>query len=93
MNLWWICLHYRFHGAGGGHKEWIYCGSWKPTLRDAEEMAYAKADLICGPGGWSCIETVLPQDAVPIDVVRAKATEVRNTLLNLNQTLKELESS
>ena len=88
--LWWMKLHYRFHGAGGEHTEWVYCGTWKPTQSVMEEVAQSKAEASCGPGGWTCTETAVPHSEVPMEIVHRKIREVGSEVEAGMKTLREL---
>lgn len=90
MNLWWIKLDYRFHGAGGGHTEWVYWGQQKPSGDNASEIAREKADLICGPGGWTCTESIVPHNAVPDEAVKTKIRELTSIIRNAENELDAL---
>ncbi len=88
--LWWVNLHYKFHGPGGEHTEWIYCGAWDPSRFDMEDMAQSMSDSICGPGGWTCTETLVAHENVPPDIVRRKIRQVADEVEAGNRTLREL---
>lgn len=89
--LWWMKLHYRFHGAGGEHIEWVYVGTYEPTKDNMAEVAEAMSLLIAGPGGWSCSEEAVPMEQVPEEVVRGEITATKATIEAMEQKLLRLE--
>lgn len=89
--LWWMKLHYRFHGAGGEHTEWVYCGTHKPTQDNMGEVAEAMSLLIAGPGGWSCSEVAVPHEQVPAGVIQEEIAATKVSLETMEQKLRWLE--